>query len=168
MVRAGNGDRAAYRKLLEEVGDVMHAYLRKNFGDGDFVEDCVQECLLSIHRARKTYDPSRGFGPWMFTITRHKAIDFLRRGGMRASSRSGLERLALAIEAGTSMEDSIQVSQLLSDLEPKYRDALILTKLAGYSLLDAAARAGVSTTAMKTRVHRAIAQVRRRLEGEEA
>jgi len=36
------------------------------------------------------------------------------------------------------------------------------------ALLDAAARAGVSTTAMKTRVHRAIAQVRRRLEGEEA
>lgn len=168
MVRAGNGDRAAYRKLLEEVGDVMHAYLRKNFGDGDFVEDCVQECLLSIHRARKTYDPARGFRPWMFTITRHKAIDFLRRGGMRASSRSELERLTLAMDAGTSMEDSIQVSQLLSDLEPKYRDALILTKLAGYSLLDAAARAGVSTTAMKTRVHRAIAQVRRRLEGEEA
>jgi RNA polymerase sigma-70 factor (ECF subfamily) len=61
----------------------MERYLRRHFGESDFVEDCVQECLLAIHRARATFDPARRFRPWMFAIVRHKAIDMLRRRGTR-------------------------------------------------------------------------------------
>ncbi len=168
MALASGGDRVAYRKLLVEVGEVMHAYLRKHFGDGDFIEDCVQECLLSLHRARATYDPRRRFRPWMFTIVRHKAIDFLRRGGMRSRLGSELAREAPRSDPGTTSEATIAVAQILSALEPKYREALVLTKLGGYSLSDAAAESGISATAMKTRVHRAMTQVRQRLDGEGA
>lgn len=167
MRRANDGDESAYAALLEEIGVVMEQYLRRRFGNSDFIEDCVQESLLSIHRARASYDPKRRFRPWMFTIVRHKAIDLLRRRGTR-----GAHEAPEAIAEDTASPESepgaaLQAAQLLRTLEPKYRDALVLTKLQGHSLAEAAEQMGVTTMAMKSRVHRAIRQLQQILEGEE-
>jgi RNA polymerase sigma-70 factor (ECF subfamily) len=162
MRDAQRGDREAYRRLLLEIGGVTEAWLRRRFGDADFVEDGVQECLLAIHRARHSYDPRRGFRPWMFAIVRHKTIDLLRRRRVRERHEVSDEGRALATPSPEPAA-AIDTALLLEALEPKYRDALVWTKLEGRSLSDAAARAGVSTTAMKSRVHRGIGLVRARL-----
>lgn len=170
MIRATAGDRLAYQKLLEEIADVMETYLRGRFGDFEFIEECVQECLLSIHHARASYDPRRAFRPWMFTIVRHKAIDFLRRRNARPRATSdevdaSASSVAPLTESAT-LEHRVQAAQVLRELEPVDRDALVMTKIEGYSLAEAATRAGVSTTAMKSRVHRALARARHILEAE--
>jgi RNA polymerase sigma-70 factor (ECF subfamily) len=167
MVRANAGDAEAYAELLGEVGGVMEQYLRRRFGESDFIEDCVQECLLAIHRARASYDPARQFRPWMFTIVRHKAIDMLRRRGTRdrhvAEERGSDEALAPNADPAVAL----QAAEALRGLAPEHREALLMTKLEGHSLDEAARRAGVSVTAMKSRVHRGIKQVRRLLAQEE-
>jgi RNA polymerase sigma-70 factor (ECF subfamily) len=168
MCRANAGDRQAYERLLSEIGDVMERFLRRRFGDSDLVEECVQECLLSIHRARASYHPSRPFRSWMFTIVRHKTIDLLRRRGTRQkyeiSGPRGEEVAAPPVDTGAAL----QAAEALAAIRPEYRDALILTKLEGHSLADAARLAGVSITAMKSRVHRGIREVKSLLEREEA
>ena len=167
MVRANAGNAEVYAKLLGEIGGVIEQYLRRRFGESDFIEDCVQECLLAIHRARASYDPARQFRPWMFTIVRHKAIDTLRRRGTRyrhvAEERGSAEPLAPNADPAVAL----QAAEALRGLAPEYRDALLMTKLEGHSLDEAARRAGVSVTAMKSRVHRGIKQVRRLLAQEE-
>jgi len=164
MHRANGGDAQAYRDLLEEIGVVLERYLRRRFGANDFVEECVQECLLSIHRARASYDPSRSFRAWMFTIVRHKAIDILRRRGTRVRWETSEVGTGEAAAQSSESTASLQVAQVLRALPQEYREALILTKLEGRSLSEAAKQAGVSVTAMKSRVHRAIQQSRRLLE----
>ena len=167
MARANEGDADAYAGLLSEIGVVMDRYLRRRFGESDFIEDCVQECLLAIHRARATYDVARQFRPWMFTIVRHKAIDLLRR---RGTSQRYETHEARGVEAEAPMADptaALQAAEALQGLAREYRDALILTKMQGHSLDEAARHAGVSVTAMKSRVHRGIQQVRRLLAQEE-
>jgi len=166
MGRALAGDADAYRRLLEEIAPVMEQYLRRRFGASDFVEDCVQECLLSIHRARASYDPRRPFRPWMFAIVRHKAIDLLRSRGTRRrheAPEAGSEPAAPAADPTAALE----AAQVLGALDAKYRDALVLTKLQGHSLAEAAERLGVSVTALKSRVHRGIREARRLLAREE-
>jgi RNA polymerase sigma-70 factor (ECF subfamily) len=168
MRLANQGDADAYRELLQEICDVIERYLRRRFGDTGFVEDCVQECLLSIHRARETYNPRKSFRAWMFAIVRNKAIDFLRRSGVRRRYEVSDEEVSPVAAGATSDPTTlIEAAELLEALEPKYREALVLTKLQGHSLADAAAMAGVSMTAMKTRVHRAIRQVSARIEHED-
>jgi RNA polymerase sigma-70 factor (ECF subfamily) len=168
MVRANAGDAEAYTKLLGEIGVAMERYLRRHFGESDFIEDCVQECLLSIHRARATYDPTRRLRPWMFTIVRHKAIDMLRRRGSRdrheVPHRSDEEPATPVADDPTI---GLQAAEVLQHLAPEYRAALLMTKFEGRSLDEAAHRAGVSVTAMKSRVHRGIKQVRHLLAEEE-
>ena len=47
------------------------------------VEDLVQETLLSLHAKRATYDRSRPFTAWFFSIARYKLIDHYRGRGAR-------------------------------------------------------------------------------------
>lgn len=155
MAAAHRGDARAYERLLVELGSVIEAFVRSRFGGVPFMEDCVQECLLAIHKARHTYDPVRPFRPWLFAIVRNKTVDMLRRS--RASERSATELLDLRPEgADHGPEAEAETGAILSQLNPQLRNALTLTKIYGYSVSEAARRSGVSETAMKSRVSRAI------------
>jgi RNA polymerase sigma-70 factor (ECF subfamily) len=157
MAAAHGGDKRRYEQLLRELGAVIEQYVRRRFGRLAFIDDCVQECLLAIHLARHTYDPRRPFRPWFFTIVRNKTIDLLRRA-YYAPARAD-EGAAWGAESDAGAGDpagSVVAGELLTRLEPSHRDALMLTKIVGYSLAEAAAQLGISEAAMKSRVNRAI------------
>lgn len=155
MAAAHGGDTRAYERLLGELGSVIEAYVRSRFGPLPFTEDCVQECLLAIHRARHTYDPSRPFRPWLFAIVRNRTVDMLRRMHARdRTARSSADSAPEGIEHGPEAES--ETGEILAQLKPEFRDALTLTKIYGYSIEEAARRSGISETAMKSRVSRAI------------
>ena len=167
MARALDGDREAYAKLMAELANVIESFLRARFGEmreSDFLEDCVQEAMLALHRVRHSWDRRLPFRPWMFAVVRHKVIDLLRRSKVRRTEPEPPEE-----PAGPAVDPSLRLdgARLLATLEPAYREALVLTKLEGYSLEEAAARVGVSTSAMKTRVHRAVRRVQKSLREED-
>ena len=68
MVAAQAGDRAAYETLLRDCIPFIQRVARGQGVPSDFVDDVVQETLLTIHQARQTYDPSRSFTAWLRTI----------------------------------------------------------------------------------------------------
>ena len=175
MASAQEGDREAYRKLLGELGPVVQAFLRKALGDTPLLDDCLQEALLAVHKVRHTYDPARPFRPWLFAIVRHKAIDALRRQGARREDPEGLDESRLdesqlgdaaSQNAAETRDRILDAARLLGRLQPEHRDAVLLTKLQGFSVEEAAAREGVTISAMKTRIHRGLRKLRRVLETE--
>lgn len=154
MAAAHRGDARAYETLLGELGQTIQRYIERRFGSLAFIEDCVQECLLAIHNGRHTYDPKRPFRPWFFTIVRNRTIDLLRSAyaGRETTGGVEVEMAALAVQPA----DDYAAGELLGRLDPQQRHALTLTKVFGYSLSEAAAQAGVSESAMKSRVARAL------------
>jgi RNA polymerase sigma-70 factor (ECF subfamily) len=166
MARAQSGDREAYAKLMTELGSVVESFVRARFGtlrDAEFLEDCVQESLLTLHRVRHSWDRRLPFRPWLFALVRHKVIDLLRRRAVRRHEGPPSEEPAHQTDPGAGLDGA----RLLAGLEPVYREALVLTKLEGWSLEEAATRAGVTTGAMKTRVHRALRMLQKRLREED-
>lgn len=164
MMSAQKGDTAAYSRLLVELGHVIERYLLARFGNVISVEDCVQEILLAIHRARHTWEPGRAFRPWLFTIAKHKAIDELRRERSRQVPREAVDGQSVNAE----VEEAATVSRLLRRLDRDKSEALILTKVVGLTCVEAAEHCGISEPAMKLRVHRGIKQARRLLEEDES
>lgn len=153
MTAAHGGDRKAYELLLGELGDAIEKYIHRHFGRLSFCEDCVQECLLSIHKGRHTWDTKRPFRPWMYTIVRHRVIDLLR------SAYAGREAPETAVQNEPVHHDASAESEagdILAQLDSRQRDALTLTKIHGYSLAEAAERSGISESAMKSRVARGV------------
>ena len=168
MMGAQHGDQKIYEILLKELAKVIEAYLRLRFGSIDILEDCVQECLISIHRARHTYNPKRTFRPWMFTIVRHRMIDLLRVRSSRIQTSEILEDDELDLTDPEHVHRLIDSVKVLESLKPDYREAVALTKYAGMTTLEAANWLGVSESAIKSRLRRGLIAIRKHLELEES
>ena len=168
MARAQKGDRRAYEELLTELAGVIEAYLRLRFGAIDMLEDCVQECLIAIHKAHHTYNPERKFRPWMFTLVRHRMIDLLRERSCRIQATEELNENNLDLTDPEHIQRLIDGVQVLESLKPDYREAVVLTKYAGMTTLEAAKWLGISETAIKARLRRGLGAIHRHLELEES
>ncbi len=164
MSQAQQGNEQAYHQLLTEVSEAIAGYLRIRFGALEIMDDCVQESLIALHHARHTYDQSRPFRPWLFALVRHKAIDLLRTQNRHAAM---LDRRVDAHESeALYTETGFEVGSVLEALKPTHREVLILTKVVGLSIAEAADKLEISKSAVKIRVHRAIKATRKILEVE--
>ncbi len=66
-------DRAAYEELFYIWRPALTQYLVKRLGDRQLAEEAHQETWRCVYTSRHTYDPSRRFSPWLFTIARNQA-----------------------------------------------------------------------------------------------
>src|SRR5271166_211808 len=85
MVAAQAGDRAAYEALLRGCVLMIKSVAYRQGVPFDGIDDVVQETLLTVHRARQTYDPNRPFSAWLRTIAHRRAIDAMRRQGYKGA-----------------------------------------------------------------------------------
>jgi RNA polymerase sigma-70 factor (ECF subfamily) len=172
MAAAQGGDRIAYDRLLRDILPFIRAIVARQHGTKERVEDAVQDVLLTLHRVRHTYDPSRPFTYWLATLARRRSIDLLRRR-TRVTAAETLDETAYETFAdpGANSEQerrdwSGALSGALAALPERQRQALELTKLRELSLAEASQASGMSIGALKTNVHRAIKAMRKRLTGE--
>src|SRR6478672_12302714 len=108
MVAAQAGDKSAYESLLRDCIPFICGVARAQGVRPASVDDVVQETLLTIHRARQTYDPGRSFTAWLRMIAQRRAIDGLRRSG-RTTAREVHAPLAYENhpDVGTSPEAAV-------------------------------------------------------------
>ena len=174
MASAQAGDAGAYAMLLRESLPLLRAICRARLRDPNEAEDAAQDALLTIHRVRHTYDPSRPFRPWLAAIAERRALDRLRRGGRLARREVELEHglEVAAPERGADAElDSRRAAadlrRAVQDLPVSQRTAIGLTKIEDLSLAEASLRSGMSVGALKVGTHRALRSLRRRFGVEE-
>lgn len=154
-----DGDAEAYRTYLACAATLLRAYLRRRLQRWpDDVEDLVQECLLALHNQRASYDPGVPLTAWMHAIARYKLIDWLRRHARQDALLEPLEDADLFAsgddhEAGMVRRD---LARLLEGLPDKQRAAIVLTKLEGLSVREAAGAMAVSEADVKVSVHRGL------------
>lgn len=158
-LRAQSGDEVAYRQCLQQLAARLRGYLRRRLSAfPDEVEDLVQETLLALHLQRGTYDPALAVSAWAVAIARHKLVDLWRRRGRRDNLHDAIddvdERLLAAEPDDPGARRDLQT--LLLELPEAQRQAIVLTKLEGLSVAEAAARTGASESAIKVQVHRGL------------
>jgi RNA polymerase sigma-70 factor (ECF subfamily) len=172
MANAQDGDRTAYDRLLREIVPFIEALIAREQRTPDRVQECVQDVLLTVHRVRHTYDPSRPFKPWLAAIARRRSIDLLRRAGRRSALEVSDDK-AYETFADPQANREVEVyaatdglSEAISGLPQQQREAVELLKLRELSLAEASHVSGRSIAALKVNMHRAIKSLRRRLKGE--
>jgi DNA-directed RNA polymerase specialized sigma24 family protein len=79
MRAAQDGDQDAYRALLKACVPIAEGMVRAQGIRGASVHEVVQDVLLTVHRARATYDPVRPLLPWLRAIAQRLATDHLHR-----------------------------------------------------------------------------------------
>jgi RNA polymerase sigma-70 factor, ECF subfamily len=159
MRAAQGGDARAYDQLLRAIVPFLRSLARRYGGQNAHVEDVVQEVLLTVHRVRHTWDPTRPFSPWLAAIAARRSIDLLRRQS-RISRYEQQDDIALDTESG-ALHAATEIEPLLASLPPRQLQALEALKLRGLSLAEASASSGQSVAALKVNMHRAVKTLRR-------
>lgn len=174
MAAAQAGDRRAYERVLADSVALIRAVARRQGVAHDHLDDVVQETLLTIHRVRHTYDPSRSYDAWLSALAARRAIDGLRRSGRQAHREVG-DELAVAMhpderDASSESDRAQQAKRLraaIAELPPGQREAVEQLGLKELSLEEASARTGRSTGALKVNLHRALKALRGRIHGDD-
>ena len=162
MLRGLDGDAQAYRLFLQATSTHLRAFLRRRLQRWpDEVEDLVQECLLAIHNQRLTYDTAVPLTSFIHAIARYKLIDWLRRHARREAQHlpydeeDSTQELFSSADAEAA-EASRDLGKLLATLPAQQRNAIVHTKLDGWSVRDTAAAMNISEASVKVAVHRGL------------
>jgi RNA polymerase sigma-70 factor (ECF subfamily) len=173
MAAAQAGDRRAYEKVLADSIALIRAAARRQGVTLDHLDDVVQETLLTVHRVRHTYDPSRSYDAWLSAIASRRAIDALRSRGRRGSrelhDEFALDRHPDVDDASAATESEQRAQRLraaIAELPPGQREAVEQLGLRERSLSETAELTGRNTGALKVNLHRALKALRERFHGE--
>ncbi|MGC1548723.1 MAG: sigma-70 family RNA polymerase sigma factor [Rhodanobacter sp.] len=173
MAAAQGGDRRAYERVLADSVALIRTVARRQGVATDALDDVVQETLLTIHRVRHTYDPTRSYDAWLAAIASRRAIDALRSHGRRdrreVHDELAMDQYADRDDASAESEreqDAQHLRAAIAELPPGQREAIEQLGLKERSLAEAAEQTGRNTGALKVNLHRALKALRSRLRGD--
>ncbi len=167
MQRAQSGDNKAYAALLRETASLLRPYLRKWIGTAGDTEDLLQEVLISVHKARHTYDGTRPYKPWLFGITRFRVAEYWRRlYADRLRHTVDLEEIENKVAAPVTNSEVTHeyLVEGLKALPPKQAEIVRLMHIDGYTAREVAGKMAMKENAVKVAAHRAYKILRKKLE----
>ena len=169
MIRTQGGDPLAYAELLTMLAGAARRYARGRLGDVAWLDDVVQETLLSIHAARRTYDARRPFAPWFYAILSSRLIDVLRKEQRVRAREIAADVLpdSYAVAGGhTDGRDDVDFDQVKAALAAFRRGSgrsSARSSCDDESVRDVSRRFGMSESAVKVTAHRGYQALRRLL-----
>jgi RNA polymerase sigma-70 factor (ECF subfamily) len=167
MERYVDGDVPAFEELYRRLAPRLLGYLLRLTRQRERAEDLLQVTFSKIHRARASYFRGAPLLPWTLSIARRSFYDERRFARSRTEdlSADGTLPEPKREEAGLPDELEEALDRALDRIPDAYREAIVLTKLTGLSLAEAAEVLGSSETAVKLRVHRGYKLLRQELDG---
>jgi len=174
MERYVDGDAHAFRELYALVAPRLLGYLMKMAKSRALADDLLQQTFFKVHRARAAYVRGADPVPWIYAIAHRTFIDEVRKHKRaKVGVAEELPEVPAGItgEADGTREEAADpeltraVLQALEDLPTGQREAVVLTKLDGKSVAEAAAIVGTTVGAMKVRAHRGYEALRKLLGG---
>lgn len=162
--QAAAGNIEAFGKLVELYQQAIINLAYRMLGNYQEAEDAAQEALIRAFRNLSSYDASRSFKTWLFSITSNHCIDRLRK--RRLTWLSIDEPLpphpALMSDDNTDPEKQLMLQEqsqfiqaLLSELAPDYRAAVIMRYWHDMSYAEIAEALNTTESAIKSRLFRA-------------
>jgi RNA polymerase sigma factor (sigma-70 family) len=79
VVRLRRGDLNALSELITRYQNRLYRYLLRLVRQPAEAEDLFQQTWLKVVEKIRSFDASRNFDAWLFTLARNLAIDHLRR-----------------------------------------------------------------------------------------
>lgn len=164
LLRSFAGESAAYSELLVWLEKHCHSQLNivlKSYGNfpKELRNDITQDVLIAFHQTHQTFNTSQPFLPWINSIIRHKAIDFIRRKDFRVQM-SSLDIEDLKDTWANQLEnDTVEYKELIgfiNTLSSKQSQILKLSKVQGLSNEEISAELKMTESNVKVSIHRAV------------
>lgn len=175
---ATQADRQAFAALFKHFAPRVKGYLVRAGCTPELSEELTQESMVLLWRRAASFDASRGaLSTWLYTIARNVRVDHHRRRSQAAEARNGVDidpwdgDLQAADEA-LPPDESLAIAQrergvqrALAELPAEQALVLRLSFFEEQPHSRIAKELGIPLGTVKSRIRRAMAHLRRLLEG---
>jgi RNA polymerase sigma-70 factor (ECF subfamily) len=167
LIQQARRDHVAFATLYRSYLNPIYRYLHHRLGNRQEAEDLTAQVFTEALEGliAQRYREGGKFVAWLYTIARHKLIDFYRKRPHLPLDEhiSTPSNLLADIEAG---DDQSRIAHLLAQLDDEKRELLRLRFTAGLSFAEIAAINGRSEAAIKMSIYRTIDWLRSHWEDE--
>ncbi len=162
----------ALRELYDKYGRLAYSVIFRVVRNAAAAEDLTQETFLRVWNRMAGFDAARGsIGPWVLTVARNRAIDYVRsvdgRMSQNAIELSGAESPALFVDMESVILNSQRAKLLKAafhKLSEQQRTVIELAYFEGLSQTEMAERLSQPLGTVKTWVRSALRLLREELE----
>src|SRR5262245_61297156 len=158
-LRAQRGDREALRTLVRRLYPGVHAYVSRMLRHEEDARDVVQDVFLRMTAHLDDFRGEYKFSTWLFRIAINRAHDFLRGRRRATADLDSVPEAPDGLEGPEGLvgrdEDRERVLDAVRALPLSVRDCLLLAYQAGLPQAEIAELLGLTTNAVKLRVHKA-------------
>jgi RNA polymerase sigma-70 factor (ECF subfamily) len=174
MDRILQRDSSALEALYDRYGRPVYSLVLRISQQPASAEEIVQDVFLQLWRSAERFESSRGpLEPWLFTIARNRALDFLRlkREKQRRREDSVDSDVPFSAVARPDLEGDIdrsrraeKVRALMSSLPSAQRRAIELAYFEGMSHSEISAAMGEALGTVKSWIRGGLLRLRESLE----
>jgi RNA polymerase sigma-70 factor (ECF subfamily) len=154
------GDQEGLRILLERHGSGLLLYLSNLVGDPRLAEEVLQDTLLAVWRGAAGFVGGSTVRTWLYAVGRRRAVDALRRRGMRRVD--GGDVLTELADAGPGPEGAVlaradleRVAAAITRLSPSHREVVLLACVHELTGPEIGAVLGIPVGTVKSRLSNA-------------
>lgn len=158
QVRRGEGDMLGV--LFERYQGPLFKFYTRLMGDRAVSDDLVQEVFLRILRHRDTYQPGTPFRPWMYQIARNARMDHYRKTPRHETFEPDMVPPVVPQDSAQEEQEGALLHRALMQLSEEKREVLILARFQELKYTEIARVVGCELNTVKTRVHRALQDLR--------
>ena len=166
VVQCQDGDRDAFRHLVEQYKDVLYGTAFLMTGNRALAEEQVQEALLSAWRGIRHFRRGRPVKPWLIRILVNAVLAERRKRSVPTVSigeRDQPDASGDLVEVVVAQENRQVVRRALAGLNPEHREVVVLRYFAELTVPQLAQSIGVREGTVKSRLHRALDHMRNQL-----
>jgi RNA polymerase sigma-70 factor, ECF subfamily len=164
MLRLKAREHRAMADLYDRYGRIVYSLILRMVRNPAITEDLVQETMVRIWNRTDSFDAQSGaLGPWVLTVARNRAVEYLRHlGGQAHAGSMALEKLERpelfsSVDSDSfSIEHMRRVKQALEKLSPDQKTAIELTYYEGLTETETAERLGQPLEKIKISTREAI------------
>lgn len=157
-VRNGTGDTLSV--LFDRYQTPLYNFYAKLTGDRTLSEDLVQEVFLRILKYSRSYQPGTPFRAWIYQIARNARVDHYRKTPKHISFEPEMAPPVRPKDAAQESQETQLLHRALMQMPEEKREILVLSRFQELKYEEIARLLGCELGTVKTRIHRALQELR--------
>lgn len=164
--RCQDGEREAFRPLVERHQDVVFGTAYHLTGNAALAEELAQEAFLAAWQGIRGFRLGRPFKPWLMRILVNTVLAQRRQRSVETTPMEASggaadgDNPAAVVEAQAERQ---RLQRAINGLSPEHRQVVVLRYFAELTVPEVARASGVQEGTVKSRLYRAHQALRQRL-----
>ena len=158
QVRSGVGEMLGV--LFDRYQMPLFNFFYKLTANRTTSEDLVQDVFFRILKYRQSYRPGTPFRAWMYQIARNARVDHFRKQRPEVSWENTTEPSVIPGDSAQQNQETQMLYRALLQMPEEKKEVLILSRFQGLKYEEIAQLLGCEVNTVKTKVHRALLELR--------